>query len=276
MADNEKPDTPHPADTGEIATAESNNVATTTAAAPNKNRSGMSVWFKAFIWVLVVVVDVLILWYLAEDFSNMIGQEKDQAKTPLTALVQKEEESKVVPESGSDPQEIVSDVGQKISSSPASLFRSIDEAVTADVAPQIIQSAVDSSPSSLLVEEGLNIRERIRDAQSAAIPDSVESGMKESASETVKPVEQEKGLSSGVPRERYYGFWQRPGFQRQPTYPRAQTYNNRAVDERARQARIQRRTQPNYYPRAPWGYPNPPVPYSGYGGYQPYPFNRAP
>ena len=363
MADNEVPDASSALETGEIATAKSNIEATSTVAAPNGNGGGMSVWLKAFIWILVIVVGALILWYLAEDFAPMIGQKKEQGKSALTASVQKEEVSTEVPESGSDSQKIVTDAEQNITLPPASLFRPIDEAATADVAPQIIQSAIDSSPPSLLVGEEL----KVRDAQSAAIQDARGLGMQE----TVKPVEQEKGPVTGAhgadlstddampytlksadalphatanapgtsvalspekvsasetsvaqpptevskpaevfapmpgfslapgpipaypkgmatiqqdrksgraaaPRDRYYGFWQRPGFQPSRTPPRTQAFNDRAVDQRTPQARIQRRAQQNYYPRAPWGYPNPPAPYGGYGSYAPYPFKRAP
>ena len=329
--------------------------ATATVIADNGSKKGMSLWLKGFIWVVVIIVDVFILWYLAEDPSNRIDKEKDQSKIAAPASLQKEE-SKDMPDSLSDIQNIISDAEDTISSSPAIQTRSID-ASTTEVAPQIIKSAIDSSTSSLLIAESA-VRERVRVTKPASNPDAVELATKESMKETMRPIvqyntsatgvqsldkrldakmrpttnsagttpraavaspgksiapparaevsvpaaastsvqgglpmpaaipvhpqgtaavrqERKFGRRSAAARERHYGYRQGPGYQRQPALPRTQAYTGRRAEQRARQARPQRRVQPNYYPRAPWGYNNSPYPYSGYGGgYQRYPFNR--
>jgi len=84
---------------------------------------------------------------------------------------------------------------------------------------------------------------------------------------------QQRRQPGGSPtaRERYYGYRQRPGFQRQPALSGERADKRRTAEGSVRQARIQRGARPYSYPRAPWGYRYPPKPY---GGYRPYPFSR--
>ena len=328
--------------------------ATADAAAQN-GKKGMSLWLKATIWVVVIVVDIFILWYLAEGPSNIIDTEKDQVKTASVTSLQKNQNVEVS-DNVSDKDDSASAVRERISSTSTMEITSNHSAST-EFAPQIIKSGIDSSPPSQMadterrvsIEEaeatatqnvagsvtqksarimmpsleytmpttGLQFREkRVNDLQTEGVgsnstidkaaasttekslppagskvstPAAVSTPLQSSSqlpatmpndpNKSATAVRERKLDTTATAREPYYGYRQRPrpGMQRQPIFPQSQiqAYPDRAVERGTRQSRTQRGTPP-YYPRTPWGYHNPRIPYSGYGGgYQPYPDNRA-